>query len=129
MDVKQRAKLMVIDDEVAVTEAIQVVLKKYYEITVATDGVWALEYLQKNPTFDVILCDVHMGGITGIEIFKRLRESQSGLEQRMVFMTGGITNVRSLEFLKTVPNQVVEKPFNIKVLREAIQAIVTQLSV
>jgi CheY-like chemotaxis protein len=62
--------------------------------------------------FDAVLCDLMMPGMSGIELFRALASRSPGLEERLVFMTGGAFTAEAEAFLEEVSNARVEKPFD-----------------
>jgi CheY-like chemotaxis protein len=98
---------------------------------VAESGAEALELLQQDgaasaTTYDVILCDLMMPGMTGMELFEVLRREYPVLSKRVVFMTGGVSMLRVSEFLESVPNAKFEKPFDIAELRRTLHGLVAK---
>ena len=77
-------------------------------------------------SFDCILCDVMMPDVNGPDLHEALRQSGRGLEQRMIFMTGGAFAPREKAFLSSVPNRCVEKPFELSTLEEALAALLAE---
>jgi CheY-like chemotaxis protein len=73
-----------------------------------------------NGAFDVVLCDVMMPLTSGIDVFHALKREQPGLEQRIVFMTGGAFTPAARTFLASVPNTKLDKPFTFEELLRAI---------
>jgi hypothetical protein len=59
-----------------------------------------------------------------MELYETLRRERPGLEQRMVFMTGGVSMDRAREFLATCPNLTLEKPFDFERLRRTLRQLV-----
>jgi PAS domain S-box-containing protein len=116
----RRVRVLAIDDEPQVLRSIQRALGAH-EVVVADSGRDALARLESDPSFDVILCDVMMGDMTGMDVMKALRDRSPDLAARVVFMTGGVFTEAAREFLATVPNMCVEKPFDLT----ALQAIIT----
>ena len=96
--------------------------------TAGLSGAEALEILQQEPlpatTYDAILCDLMMPGMTGMELFEVLRREHPTLAARVVFMTGGVSMLRVSEFLESVPNAKFEKPFDIAELRRTLHGLV-----
>jgi CheY-like chemotaxis protein len=83
--------------------------------------VTALDRIRAGETFDVILCDVMMPRMNGIELRDRIEEIGPDQAARIVFVTGGILlpDVRSL--LERVPNAWIEKPIDIDGLRDLVR--------
>jgi PAS domain S-box-containing protein len=116
----RRVRVLAIDDEPQVLRSIQRALGAH-EVVVADSGRDALARLESDQSFDVILCDLMMGDMTGMDVMKALRDRSPELAARVVFMTGGVFTEAAREFLATVPNMCVEKPFDMT----ALQAIIT----
>ncbi|MET0790916.1 MAG: ATP-binding protein, partial [Polyangiaceae bacterium] len=122
----QRGRLLVVDDEVSVARTLKALLQKEHDVVLASDGNHALEAIAQNGTdaFDVIMCDLMMPGMSGMELYERLRQTHPGLEERMVFMTGGVSMDRAREFLASRVNLTFEKPFDFDRLRRALRRLV-----
>ena len=90
-------------------------------ITVATSGRAALALLQEDTDFHIILCDLMMPDLTGIDVFNRVRKHHPELEECFIFMTGGIFTSQVREFVATVSNVVLEKPFDLLRLKTLIR--------
>jgi two-component system, cell cycle sensor histidine kinase and response regulator CckA len=122
----RQARILVVDDETSIGTALARVLTPH-EVTFVQTGRKALE-LCAEAAFDCILCDVMMPDVGGPDIHETLRQDGRGLEQRMIFMTGGAFAPRETEFLLQVPNQCVDKPFDLRILEAALVAVLAQSS-
>lgn len=114
------ARVLVIDDEPAVAAAIRRVLAPQHDITVVDSGARALGLLQGGARFDVVFCDVLMPQMSGIDLYQRVVQELPEQAKRFVFVTGGSFTARAQDFLDSVPNPRVEKPFNILTLRSLV---------
>jgi two-component system, cell cycle sensor histidine kinase and response regulator CckA len=127
-DVRERGRVLVVDDESVVAHTLKVLLQGEHDLVVAQSGAEALDLLQDEaasmPAYDAILCDLMMPGMTGIELFEVLRREYPALAGRVVFMTGGVSMLRVSEFLESVPNAKFEKPFDIAELRRCLHRLV-----
>jgi CheY-like chemotaxis protein len=92
-----------------------------HDVAVTTRAAEALERLGKGERFDLIVCDLMMPEMTGMDLHARLLELSPADADRMVFVTGGAFTHRSQEFLDRVPNQRVEKPFDPQALRALVR--------
>lgn len=71
---KMKGSILLIDDEIIITKSVQKLLKKHdYEVTVAHNGAEALEKI-KGKAYNLIVSDVRIPGMDGIEIIKGIRE-------------------------------------------------------
>jgi PAS domain S-box-containing protein len=116
----RRGRVLVIDDEPAVAAAMKRVLSPEHDITVVDSGARALELIQSGAHFDAIFCDVLMPQMSGIDLYETVSRVLPDQAKRFVFVTGGSFTARAQDFLDTVPNPHVEKPFHIATLRSII---------
>lgn len=105
-------RILVVEDEQAVAEGLRLLLEQEYAVDLASSGEQALDMMLNGVPFDAVLCDLMMPGMSGIELFRALRSRSPGMEQRLVFMTGGAFTSEAEEFLDEVSNARVEKPFD-----------------
>lgn len=117
---RRRGRVLVIDDEPLITKALRRTLAGDHAVVAAGSAAEALTLLATEPPFDVILCDIMMPQMTGVELFEELRRRARGLADRVIFLTGGAFTSSTREFLDSVPNQRVEKPFDPHHLRTLI---------
>jgi CheY-like chemotaxis protein len=117
----RRLRLLIIDDEVLVARAVRRMFDKEFRVEIALDGKAALEKLEQTD-YDVILCDVMMPGIGGLEVFRQVRSRNDALAGRFVFATGGLFSQELSEAVRRLSNMIVEKPFDPDELRRVIEA-------
>jgi CheY-like chemotaxis protein len=116
-----RARVLVVDDDPGVGNALRVILEEEHSVTCVGSAAAALELLSSGVAFDVVFCDLMMPDAGGPELFERLRVDYPGLEQSVVFMTGGAYTAHAVEFLASVPNARIDKPFDLRALRRLVQ--------
>ncbi|MGC4090345.1 MAG: response regulator [Polyangiaceae bacterium] len=114
--------MLIVDDEIAVGSTLRLVLQGEHDVHVATSALDALQ-LMSQVEFDAVVCDVAMPGMTGIELYDAVRQSQPGREARMIFMTGGTLIPQSQEFLSRLENPLLEKPFDTEALRSSLRRL------
>ncbi len=117
----RRARVLVVDDEVPIANTMRELLGSDHDVTAVTSGRDALLAMAQRSDFDVVFCDLMMPVMSGIDLFHRIRELYPGLEQRVVFMTGGAFTTRAAEFLASIDNRRVEKPFSLKALERIVR--------
>jgi CheY-like chemotaxis protein len=117
-----RGRVLVVDDEPMIVRAIQRLLEGEHEVCLSTDPVDVVRQVRTGQRFDVILCDLMMPMMSGIDVYNAIRQVDSDQARRMVFMTGGAFTPRVLEFLDATENARIEKPLERATLRAAIRA-------
>ena len=116
-------RVLVVEDEDAVAAGLRLLLEQEYQVDVASTGQEALAKLSSGVPFDAVLCDLMMPGMSGIELFRILASTRPGVEEKLVFMTGGAFTQRARSHLSQVDNPVIEKPFT----RASFQRVVQEL--
>lgn len=121
-------KLLIIDDESLLVETLGRALSSDHIVSTTTSPAEALRLIDKDQeAFDVILCDLMMPEMTGMDFYEQLKKRYPGSESRIVFMTGGTFTSQAQQFLNEVPNVRLEKPFNLKEIRALLQQPLTTL--
>ena len=116
----RRGRILVIDDEPIIGAAIRRALGREHEVHVLTRASDALERLGAGERFDVILCDIMMPEMTGMDLHEAVSNRDPECAARMIFLTGGAFTARAREFLDTVSNLRIEKPFDTQNLRAIV---------
>ena len=117
---RRRGRVLVVDDEPLITRTVQRALSKDHDILALSSAEDALAHINSGERFDVILCDLMMPQMTGMDLHGELLRVAPEQAARMVFLTGGAFTARARTFLDQVPNQRVEKPFDAVHLRALI---------
>jgi two-component system, NtrC family, sensor kinase len=94
------------------------------EVELVTSGADALARIDSAyPGFDVILCDLLMHGINGMDVHDELLRRRSLAATRMVFLTRGPLNPESQAFLDSLPNPRIDRAFDAAGLRDLIRTV------
>jgi CheY-like chemotaxis protein len=112
--------ILVVDDEPLVGRLVERALGRGHRVTALTTGREGLDLLAAGERFDIILCDLMMPEITGMDLYERVLGLDAEQAERMVFLTGGAFTRRATEFLERRP--FLEKPFDLS----ALEALVRQ---
>ncbi|QSQ21341.1 PAS domain S-box protein [Pyxidicoccus parkwayensis] len=115
---ERRGHVLVIDDEPPVGRSLARILGTAHRVTVVGSGEEALAALNSGTAFDAVFCDLMMPGISGMDVYERVRESSPELSQRFIFITGGSYTTRARQFLERVPNRQIEKPFDVGLIHQ-----------
>ena len=110
-------RLLIVDDEPMILGALRRSFSADYHVTCVGDGRRALERIRSGERYDVILCDLMMPEITGMDLYAELSKLAPDQAERVVFVTGGAFTARAREFLERIPNARVEKPIDFQNLK------------
>ena len=113
-----------IDDDATMCLAVRRILASEHDVVAVSSAREALKRITGGEQFDVILSDVMMPDMTGIDLHARLGELSPEQSHRMVFMTGGAFTPRARQFLEQVRVPVLEKPFEPSSLRALMRRVV-----
>ncbi len=117
---RRHGRVLVVDDEPALGRTLQQVLSRDSEVVVTTDASAALARLLAGEWYDVVLCDVMMPDMDGIEFHRRLSASLPQEADRIVFITGGAFTARAAAFFEHARNLVLQKPLDLEGIRALI---------
>jgi nitrogen regulation protein NR(I) len=113
------SKLLLIDDEADVQYSFQRIFNSQeLELTTASSGEEALKIIPRLKP-DLVLMDVRMGGISGMETLRRIREMDSRL--LVILMTAYGTTQTAIEAMKLGAYDYLLKPFDVPKLKEIVQ--------
>ncbi len=113
----RRGRILVIDDEPAVCRAVARILGRDHAVEVFSDGRAGLARLLDDRGFDLVLCDLMMPELTGMELHAEVKELAPALLHRLVFVTGGAFTPEAERFVTEVAGETLAKPFGVKALR------------
>lgn len=113
------ARILVLDDEPLVGSSIRRALSGHL-VTFVRTGAEALHMLRAGREFDLILCDLMMPEMNGMEFFEALLPRE---KDRTAFITGGAFTEETSRFLASVTNAKIAKPFT----SQGLQSEVAQL--
>ena len=120
----RRGRVLVVDDEARICSVISRVLGVHHDVVCFTDSRQALRQILDGPPADVILCDLMMPIMTGMDLYAQLQQARPDHAGRMVFLTGGAFTQGGRVFLDDVKNPRVEKPFDLAELRRLVADLV-----
>lgn len=115
-----RGKLLIIDDEPIVLSVLGRSLRDH-DVQCLAAAREALELIDKGERFDLIFADLMMPTMTGMEFYEQLLPRHPELARRIVFLSGGPLGPEFDDFLRTVPNRLISKPFDVVRLRDTVQ--------
>ncbi len=115
----RKPRILVVDDEEVARKNVSHVLQKdAYEVVTAEDGREALAKLSADP-FDVVLSDLRMPGVNGMEMLEKIRLSRP--DTRVIMVTGYATVSSAVEAMKKGAFSYISKPFKLEEVRTAVK--------
>ncbi len=120
------SKVLIVDDEFTFRSVLEEVLSDDHEVTCAESGEDTLALLNTGLRYSVIISDILMPQMNGIELYHRIVQLDPKQADRMVFMTGGTFGSDMQSFIETVKNKKIVKPFRLKELRALMASITSK---
>lgn len=115
--------LLLVDDHPMVLKALARLLQRRYQVTTAQNGDELRERLGDLSGVDAVVCDLQMPDASADELLATIRAHDPALVSRTVFMTGGAMDERALAFLSALRTPVLQKPFSMSRLADALQSL------
>jgi CheY-like chemotaxis protein/two-component sensor histidine kinase len=118
---ERSGRVLVVDDEQMLCSAIERILGADHYVTTVTSAGEALSRFAGGERFDLILCDLMMPKMTGMDLYERLLRSTPDQAEKFIFMSGGTFTDNARAFLSRSSKEVIDKPFKGAGLREVVR--------
>ena len=120
------ARILVVDDELVVQQFLTKLLSEEgHEVRIMANAEGALERLGSED-YDVILLDIKLPGMSGINLYKHLQKTAESLARRVVFITGDVMGKDTMAFLSKTRATYLTKPFDAERLKESINHVLAE---
>lgn len=117
--------ILIVDDEPMLLHIFARALETDHQVLVAPTGRQALQMLaEREGKVDVIICDLHMPGMSGMELFDEVGKLYPDLQPRMIFMSGGASTPRAQTFLNRTSNRTITKPVTLNALELTVAEVI-----
>jgi DNA-binding NtrC family response regulator len=117
----KKKRIMMIDDDEFILEIFSAYLGDKYEIKCYTKACEALNYLNQDHNFELIVCDYSMPEMNGADFLKHLRKN--GFLTPIIFLTGCITLALARECLRLGVLDILDKPLKPETLQDVIDRV------
>ena len=124
--VPANASILIVDDEPALAEMARRALVDWRP-DVVHSGREALARLSGNAEYDLVLCDITMPELTGVDVYEQATQAHPKLAGRFLFMCGGVTTDRAQRFLDDVAPPVLWKPFDSSELKNCVGSLLSAM--
>ncbi len=114
--------ILVIDDDKHMRDGCNQILRKsQYKVALAEDGYQGLEFM-KNKVFDLVILDLRMPGIDGMEVLKKIKNSNP--DTFVIVITGYASVESAVQAMKIGANDFLPKPFTPEALRIIVRRVI-----
>jgi CheY-like chemotaxis protein len=117
-------RILVIDDDAAVAKMIAHILRAAHDVVIEASPRSALARLGTDTRFDLILCDITMPELSGIQVYEAISALDVDLAARVVFMTGGGLSSEEDGFLSDAGVPRLAKPFRPAEIRTRVRELI-----
>lgn len=121
-EAKQRKRVLVVDNEPAILRVVRRMLRNHAVECVA-GAREALARIEAGNDYDVILCDIVMPGMTGLDLYEALLLEHAEVARRLVFVTAGTDSAKTAELRRLEPMRFIDKPFHAATLTSALERV------
>lgn len=112
LKIKKMKKILVVDDKPSISRLIVQFLNQSFEVHTEEDGLKALTWLQSGNFPDLILTDLQMPNVDGIELLKRLKESGYFKDIPVIVLSSKEGSEDRIKCLRMGAEDYMVKPFN-----------------
>ena len=103
------SKILVVDDDADIRNVLRLLLQEEYSVAEAADGGAAIEYMRTHVDVDLVILDVMMPGLSGIEVCDRIREFSNA---PVLFLTAKSAEKDRLAAYRSGGDDFLSKPFS-----------------
>jgi CheY-like chemotaxis protein len=116
-----RGRVLVVDDEIFIVQLLERMLGREHDVTTTTSPIEALQWVREGRRFDVILADVMMPDLNGLELHHAIASVDDAQAARIVFVTGGTFTPALERDLEATACLVLRKPVGMQVIRTVVR--------
>jgi PAS domain S-box-containing protein len=121
-----KARILVVDDEPVVRQFISQVLGEQGHTVETVDNAASALKMVKSKRYRLILLDIKMPGMSGVELYKQFQKIAPSLTKRVVFITGDVMGKRTMAFLDKTKTPYMMKPFDARELKKQMNRILAR---
>ncbi|MCB9686133.1 MAG: response regulator [Alphaproteobacteria bacterium] len=118
-----RGRVLLVDDEPALLRSLQRVLARRHDVQTAGSADEALRIIEEGARFDLVLCDVQMPRMSGLDLLARLTERHPDVARRVTLITGGLLSTGDLG--PDGPG-LLKKPFDPRQILDTVDQLVAE---
>jgi len=126
-------RVLIVDDEATIRVALRrFFIRMGWTVEEAANGESALQMITSdaalavNDRFSLVVSDLRMPGLSGMEMYDRLKLRHPEILQRIIFSTGDVVSEEAALFVRSTDCVVLQKPFELATLRALVDRVVAQ---
>lgn len=123
-DPKERFTLLMVDDSPDMCRFVHDYFRGEYTVITASNGEVALERLEENDNVDLVVSDVNMPKMDGLELCKRIKTDLRWSHIPVILLTGRRGDQLEMEGLRLGADDYITKPFNVEMLRLRVKKFI-----
>lgn len=109
---KQKKEMLLVDDEVTIGIIIKIQFDKDYNIKIIDNGLEAIKWLKEGNIPDLIILDLNMPQMNGLEFLKEVRKYNFFKKTPITVLSSEDSSNKRIEAFKSGANDYLTKPFN-----------------
>jgi DNA-binding response OmpR family regulator len=121
---KERFTLLMVDDSPDMCRFVHDYFRGEYNVLTASNGEMALERLEENDDIDLVVSDVNMPKMDGLELCKRIKTDLRWSHIPVILLTGRRGDQVEVEGLRLGADDYITKPFNVEMLRLRVKKFI-----
>ena len=121
---KERFTLLMVDDSPDMCRFVHDYFRGEYTVITASNGEVALERLEENDNVDLVVSDVNMPKMDGLELCKRIKTDLRWSHIPVILLTGRRGDQLEMEGLRLGADDYITKPFNVEMLRLRVKKFI-----
>jgi PAS domain S-box-containing protein len=121
-----KARILVVDDEPVIRQFVSQVLGEQGHTVETVDNAASALKMVKSKRYRLILLDIKMPGMSGVELYKQFQKIAPSLTKRVVFITGDVMGKRTMAFLDKTKTPYMMKPFDARELKKQMNRILAR---
>jgi DNA-binding NtrC family response regulator len=114
--------ILICDDEMGVRESLNLILKDIYSLSFCNNGQECIELLGRGEKFDLLLLDIKMPKISGLEILNKIKQKKPDL--KIIMITGYRCAETAQEAINSGASDYIIKPFSSKDILKSVERII-----
>ena len=119
--------LLIVDDEPAIRMLLQQFFKKKYDVVLLDGGKQAMQWLESNTAIPVIILDLNMPEVSGIDVITMVRASAQHQTAPIIVLSAQESSADRIKCLRAGADDYVVKPFNPEELDARVDAILRRI--